>query len=179
MSGRKASVVIDRVEYRKIIFDQLTNSYSFGNSEKYFEMQSGQILNDAFDLLSIFREGQIVNYDSGDIEQDDYLQWLRKTIYDDQQRAMYRGELTESMARYFTQMVKRQELEIKRLRGVLDQLETHSFARAMLANRLQLEVELLGDYRGQQLEWRKRCGEISAEQLDWESKQRVWETLKK
>jgi len=179
MSRRDPSTNIDKNEYRKIIYDQPTNSYSFGDSDKLFEMQSGQILNDAYDFQTIFREGQIINHATKDLEEDDYLEWLQKNIYDGRRHAMFRGELTESMARYFAQMVKKQELEVENLQRMLDQLQMHSVARAVVANRLELEAELLEDYRRQQLEWKKRCGEIDAEQLDWESKQRVWETLKK
>lgn len=179
MQSQNHKAQIDEVLYSKIVYDQQQENFELSNEEKVFVMQSGLGRNDSFSLLEFFREAMLRDDDSGKFIEDEYYDWMERVFFKGGCTSMYRAELTAALSNYCGQMIVKRRADLESLKAAHSTKPEGSIVAEVSRNGIAIVEEAIEFYERLHKDWFQRKSELAPAQLDWESKQRVWETLKK
>jgi hypothetical protein len=179
MQCQNKKAQIDEMLYSKVVYDQESDNFEISNAEKFFVMQSGLGQKDSFLLMEFFREAMLRDEDSGRFIDNKYNDWVERVFFKGGCTSMYRGELTAALSNYFGQMILKRRADLESLKAAHSTKPEGSIVAEVSRNRIAIVEEAIEFYERLHKDWCQRKSELAPEQLDWESKQRVWETLKK
>ena len=179
MRSQNHKAQIDEVLYSKVVYDQESDNFEISNEEKFFVMQSGLGRKDSFPLMDFFREAMLRDEGSGRFIGNEYNDWMERVFFKGGCTSMYRGELTAALSNYFDQTILKRRAELLSLNAVHSAKREGSISAEVSLNGIAIVEEAIEFYERLHRDWLQRKTELVPEQLDWESKQRVWEILKK
>jgi len=179
MKDKRQDGRVDEVLYSRIVYDQQSEALEASNEDKFFVLQSGQARNDSFSLRDFFREAMLQDEESGRFVEDDYNEWMQRVFFDGKCESMYRGELTVALCRYLERMIEKKKADLLRLKAAHSVKRQGSISAEVSLNGIALVEKAVQFYERLHRDWIQRKSQISVEQIDWESKQKMWETLKK
>lgn len=179
MQSQSQNAQIDEVLYSKVVYDQESDNFEISNEDKFFVMQSGLARKDSFPLMEFFREAMPRDEDSGRFIENEYNAWMRRVFFDGNCKSMYRGELTAALSYYFEKMTLKNQTNLLSLKASHSGKRDGSIAAEVSLNGITIVEEAIEFYERLHKDWLHRKSKVSPDQLEWESKQRMWEILHK